>query len=196
MIMTKMNKEKADLALEQASSEKAFIFIKNDAVERGLIGEIISAVEKTGLKIVALKMVTPTEEQIKNHYHDKKDWLKDLLVKDMVGKTLVAVIVEGVNALDAVYKLTGPTEPKTAPPSTIRGMYSTEDKDFSNISGTSLHNLVHRCDPTPEACEEEIQVWFTQEEIHKYMTVLEKARAYDRMSAAEKVKKIIRRTPT
>lgn len=108
-------------------SEKAFVMIKPDGVERGLIGEIVSRFEKKGLRIIRaeLKSITPVIAQ--THYaHLKSKPFFDELVDYITSGPVFAIIVEGKAAVQNVRSLIGPTNPAEAPPGSIRGDYGLE----------------------------------------------------------------------
>lgn len=108
-------------------SEKAFVMIKPDGVERGLIGEIVSRFEKKGLRIIRaeLKSITPVIAQ--THYaHLKSKPFFDELVDYITSGPVFAMIVEGKAAVQNVRSLIGPTNPAEAPPGSIRGDYGLE----------------------------------------------------------------------
>src|SRR3989344_5105909 len=100
--------------------ERTFIALKPDAVQRGLIGEIISRFEKVGLKLVGMKMVWMDKKFSEKHYaaHLKKPFYKNLETF-MTSGPVVAICLEGLHAVELVRKLVGSTEPKSAAPGTI-----------------------------------------------------------------------------
>lgn len=179
--------------------EKTLVLIKPDAVQRGLIGEIITRFEKTGLKIVAMKMVYASKELAGQHYADDEDWLKSVGEKtlksyekkgiklnrtalehgrivrqqlmDFISMSpIVALVLEGENAVEHVRKIVGPTAPSDAPPGTIRGDYSFETYQMADVLDRPLQNLIHASGAMHEA-EREIKVWFTPQEIHVWKRV-------------------------
>ncbi len=117
--------------------DRTLILIKPDAIRKGLIGVILSRFENVGFKIVKLKMVRLSEEDAKNFYsvHMNKPFFKNL-VPFITSGPIVAVVIEGEDVQVMTRKIIGPTNPKYAPPSTIRG-------DF----GTSItENAIHASD--------------------------------------------------
>ena len=153
--------------------ERTFIALKPDAVQRGLIGEIISRFERTGLKIVGMKMVWMDKKFSEKHYaaHLKKDFYKGLEAF-MTSGPVIAICVEGLHAVELVRKLVGATEPKSALPGTIRGDYSHHSYEYTNKKGISIKNLIHASGNVEEA-KAEIKLWFKKEELHSYKTVHE-----------------------
>ncbi len=182
--------------------QRTFCMIKPDGVMRGLIGEIVHRIEKAGLKVVAMKMLTPSEELVVNHYptSDEK-WITRLggkaksgldglsltakevygtddekelgenalrgLIQYMQSGPVVAMVVEGIQAIDMVRKLAGPTLPFKAEMGTIRGDFSVDNPIVANVEGRSIHNLFHASENPTEA-EHEIKLWFGGETICDY----------------------------
>jgi nucleoside-diphosphate kinase len=132
--------------------QRTLVLIKPDAVQRGLIGEILSRFERKGLIPVAAQFVVATNAQGQAHYaeHAAKPFFKGLLSFITTGP-LLSLALEGDEAIAVVRNLVGPTDGRKAPPGTIRG-------DFG-ISRSS--NLVHASD-SPEAAERELKIWFPQ----------------------------------
>uniref|UniRef100_A0A7C1JB36 Nucleoside diphosphate kinase n=1 Tax=Caldilinea aerophila TaxID=133453 RepID=A0A7C1JB36_9CHLR len=136
--------------------ERTFVMIKPDGVQRGLIGEIISRLERRGLKLVAMKMVKVDEGLARQHYavHEGKPFFEGL-VRYITSAPVVAMVVEGTNAVAAVRQTVGATKPFEAAPGTIRA-------DFALEIG---RNLVHASD-APETAAAEIGLWFGDELIN------------------------------
>lgn len=130
--------------------ERTFIIIKPDAVQRGLIGEIIARFERRGLKIVAMKFMQVSEELARQHYavHAERPFFKGL-ISYIVSAPVVAMVLEGTNAIAAVRNTVGATKPAEATPGSIRA-------DFGVEIG---RNLVHASDG-PETAASEIGMWF------------------------------------
>jgi nucleoside-diphosphate kinase len=140
------------------TQEKSLIIIKPDAIQRNLAGEIVVRLEKKGLKIIGLKMMTLEDAKIEEHYAHIKDKPFFPGIRDFMKATPVIVMaVEGVNAVSAIRLLVGPTKAWEANAGTIRG-------DFS-LSTQS--NLVHASD-TVEAGIKEIARFFKEDEIFSY----------------------------
>ncbi|MEB3758127.1 MAG: nucleoside-diphosphate kinase [Desulfurococcales archaeon] len=135
--------------------EKTFVMIKPDAVKRGLIGEIVSRLERKGLKIKALKMVKLTRERAEQLYsvHRDKPFFNDL-VEFVTSGPVVAMVLEGDSAISVVRLLIGSTDARKAAPGTIRGDFALDIQE----------NVVHASD-SPESFEREYRVFFTPEEI-------------------------------
>lgn len=135
--------------------ERTFVAIKPDAVQRGLIGEIINRIEKRGFKIVAMKLVQLSEDKAKLHYkeHEGKPFF-DKLVSFITSGPIVAIVVEGVNAVKTLRKTMGATNPQDAEPGTIRA-------DFGHDLG---RNIIHGSDSI-ESAKREISIFFEENEI-------------------------------
>lgn len=145
------------------SHEQTLVLLKPDSIQRGIIGEILTRLERTGLKIVAMKMVWVDREHAGRHYHDLKERFGDLVFTktiDMITEApVVAVVLEGHHATEVVRKIVGSTFPRNAAPGTIRG-------DYAHLS-YNAYNMIHASGNKEEATRE-IAVWFTPSEIHSY----------------------------
>lgn len=157
------------------TTERTFVMIKPDGVQRGLIGEIISRFEKVGLKLVAMKFVHVDADFSKKHYNEHVDkpfypGLENLLTSGPV----VAMVYEGNNAIAQVRKMVGSTEPAGAQSGTIRGDFAHMNYARADSKGIALPNLIHASD-SPEGAEREVALWFSEQEIFdKYDTVFTK----------------------
>uniref|UniRef100_A0A7C3UJH2 Nucleoside diphosphate kinase n=1 Tax=Geoglobus ahangari TaxID=113653 RepID=A0A7C3UJH2_9EURY len=138
--------------------EKTFVMIKPDGVQRGLIGEIISRIERKGLKIVAMKMLRISKELAKKHYaeHQGKSFF-DSLISYITSGPVVAMVIEGKEAVKVVRSLVGKTNPIEASPGTIRG-------DYAMDVG---RNVIHASDSI-ESANREIALFFNENEIIEY----------------------------
>ncbi len=154
--------------------QRTLVLLKPDAVERALVGKIIERFENVGLKIVALKLTKATKEISKEHYqeHINKPFYKGI-EEYITSGPIIAMILEGVDAIEVVRKLVGPTEPKKAQPGTIRGDFSHVSYSYADSKGLALKNIIHASDST-ESAEREINIWFKPEEIIEYSNVHEK----------------------
>jgi nucleoside-diphosphate kinase len=132
--------------------DRTLILIKPDAFARALTGEIISRFERKGLRIVALKLMTVEREQAERHYdeHREKPFFGDL-VDFITGGPLVAMVLEGHEAVTAARQLIGATNPIEAKPGSIRGAFGLEVQT----------NLVHGSD-SPESARREIEIFFPE----------------------------------
>ena len=138
--------------------ERTLVLVKPDGVQRGLAGEVIARLERRGLKIVAMKMMRVSRELAQRHYeaHVDKPFFVGL-VEFITSSPVVAVVVEGKDAVGVVRQTMGETNPVKAAPGTIRG-------DLGLDIG---RNLIHGSD-SPEATQKEIGLFFTEEEICDY----------------------------
>lgn len=137
------------------NEERTFIAIKPDGVKRGLIGRIISKIEDKGYKIVALKMLQVSDELAAKHYaeHVGKPFYAGL-IKFITSGPIVAMVLQGENAISGMRKFMGKTDPNEAEVGSIRG-------DFAQVM---RYNTVHGSD-SQESAEREINLYFTPEEI-------------------------------
>jgi nucleoside-diphosphate kinase len=152
--------------------EKTFVAIKPDGVARGLIGEIISRFEKSGLKIVAMKMQWLNKEFAEKHYTEdiskrRGEKVRNLLLDYIVEGPIMAIVLEGVHAIEIVRKIVGETEPKSSQPGTIRGDYCHVSYDYADKKEIAVKNLIH-ASGNKEDAEYEINLWFSKEELHTY----------------------------
>jgi nucleoside-diphosphate kinase len=138
--------------------EKTLLLVKPSAIQRGLIGELISRIERKGLRIAGIKMMQLTEEIINEHYaHLLQKPFFPAIKKSMTATPIIAVCVEGVGAVDVIRMLTGATNGRTAVPGTIRG-------DFAM---SVMENIVHTSD-SPKTAAIEVIRFFKPEEIFDY----------------------------
>ena len=143
------------------TKERTFMMIKPDAVQRGFVGEIISRFEKKGVKVVAMKMVSVSKELAEKHYgiHKGKSFFEPT-VQYIISSPVVALVLEGENAIEMVRGMMGKTNPQDAAMGTIRG-------DYGQFIG---RNIVHGSDG-PDTAEFEINLWFKPEEISSYTRI-------------------------
>jgi nucleoside-diphosphate kinase len=181
--------------------EKTFVILKPDAIQRGLIGELIKRFEAAGLKLIAMKFVLADEDKLWKHYNKDEAWFqkkgeitiknrqdmgmpvekeaieygKDIiraLVKFMSCGPVVQMIWEGNQAIGVVKKIVGGTEPTTSDVGTIRGDLTLDSYELANRDERAVRNLVHCSDEVSEA-EREIKLWFDEKEIMGYRLVAE-----------------------
>jgi nucleoside-diphosphate kinase len=137
------------------ASQRTFVILKPDAVQRGLAGEILSRFERTGLKIVGMKFMVATPAQAAKHYqeHKEKPFFSGL-IQFIISSPMVALVLEGDEAITVVRTLIGATDGRKAAPGTIRG-------DFG-ISKSN--NLVHGSD-SEDSATRELGIWFPDQAI-------------------------------
>jgi nucleoside-diphosphate kinase len=179
--------------------EKTLVIVKPDGVQRALIGEVVSRIERTGLKIIAMKMVYASEEQAGEHYEDDEAWLRSvgektlksakekgfevnrtsleqgqwvrqMLIKYISMSPSVALVIEGHGAIGKVRTITGGTSPHDCRPGTIRGDYSIDSYALADKSERPVQNLIHASDSVG-AANREIKIWFKEEELHVFKRV-------------------------
>lgn len=158
--------------------ERTLVLIKPDGVERGLVGEIISRFEKRGLKIVGMKMVRVNKKLAMKHYTEditkrRGEHIRKRLMSFVIDNHVIAICLEGADAVENVRNMTGETEPKSAAPGTIRGDYSHISYKYADKKEIAVPNLVHASANIKEA-EQEISLWFSQEELFNYDSVHDK----------------------
>lgn len=193
---------KQNTAIDKVKYERTFAMIKPDGVMRGAVGDVIHRFEKVGLKIVAIKMLTPTAEMVRKHYpmsdeawverlgekclsgfdslecsvldvlgtDDKKKLgqnVTESLVEYLTSGPVVAMVIEGIQAIDMVRKLCGHTLPFKADVGTIRGDYSVDSPAVANAEQRSIHNIIHASENAEEA-RNEMELWFLGEKISQY----------------------------
>ncbi len=149
--------------------ERTLVLLKPDAVERGLSGEILQRFERVGLKIVGMKMLLPTHEHASGHYTEdlairRGEHVRNLMIDMLKSGPVVAIVLEGIEAVELVRKMIGSTEPKSSPPGTIRGDYSHVSFKHTDAHNSKLYNLIHGSANVEEA-NAEIAVWFNQDEL-------------------------------
>lgn len=181
--------------------ERTFVILKPDTIQRSLIGELTKRIERSGLKLVALKLMSATEDQCWAHYNKDDKWFqekgakfvanlqaagqpitkeaseygKDIvrgLVKFMTACPLIAMVWEGNQAVAIVKKLVGGTEPATSDIGTIRGDFTLDTYELSNMDNRAVRNLIH-CSDAPSEAERETKLWFKDEEILNYRLIAE-----------------------
>lgn len=151
--------------------ERTLVLLKPDAVQRGLMGEIIMRFERAGLKVVGCKLMWADKDFAKLHYaeHVAKPFYPGLEKMITMGPTL-AICIEGIEAISIVRKMVGSTEPKGSPPGTIRGDYAHVSYGHADQMGIGIKNLIH-ASANAEDAKREVSLWFAGTELHTYKTV-------------------------
>ncbi len=141
--------------------EKSFVMMKPDAVARRLMGKILNRFEEKGLQLKAIKLMTISEDLAKEHYgeHSEKPFFNDL-VEYITSGPVLAMVIEGEDAISLIRKMVGATNPQEADLGTIRGDYAVE----------TGRNIIHASD-APESAEREIGLFFNENEIVDYNMV-------------------------
>lgn len=160
--------------------ERTLVIFKPDAVQRGIVGEILTRFERVGLKVVGMKMVTPTRDQYYEHYENigkvisrRGEGVFNAVLDFMLQGPVIVMVLEGVEAIEIARKIVGATEPKSAAIGTIRGDFSHISYGRADSENKSTPNLIHASDGASDA-EKEIKHWFSDSELYDYETVNEK----------------------
>lgn len=182
--------------------ERTLVIIKPDGVQRALMGEILSRYERVGLKLVGVKMIVPTKDQIEQHYTLDPAWrtvtgektiksykekglvppsedpleitavILENLKRYMISGPVLVMVWQGAHAVKIIRKITGGTEPLSSDVGTIRGDYMLDSYTMSDTDSRAVRNLVHASGSVSEA-EAEIKHWFKEEELINYRLVQE-----------------------
>ncbi len=160
--------------------QRTLVLFKPDAVQRGIVGEILTRFERVGLKIIGTKMIAPDE----SHYHKHYEEIGQVITRrgekvfnnvlDMMNQgPVIAMVLEGVEAVDLVRKLIGLTEPKAAAPGTIRGDFSHMSYGYGDSTDKGIPNLIHASGDLEDALKE-VPHWFSEDELYDYSVLHEK----------------------
>ncbi|HUY62552.1 MAG TPA: nucleoside-diphosphate kinase [Candidatus Paceibacterota bacterium] len=182
--------------------ERTLVIIKPDGIQRSLIGEIVKRYERTGFKLVGMKMLVPTPEMVEQHYLLDPDWKKNVgkkaiqsyqkkgqtppsddpikvgdavverLKKYMASGPVIAMAWEGAHVVELVRKITGGTEPRSSDVGTIRGDFVLDSYQMADTDDRAIRNLIHASGSVAEA-EAEIKHWFKADELADYRLVQE-----------------------
>lgn len=182
-------------------TQRTLVLIKPDGVQRHLVGDILHRFEQAGLKIVGLKLVWATAELANKHYRNDPAYLTSIGEKTLKGyeklgvplderpleigrrvrshlsrhlsvSPVVALVLQGTNAILNVRQLVGATDPILADVGSIRGDLTIDTIQLADLEGRSVRNLIHASGDAAEA-EREIQIWFSSSELHEYPTVMD-----------------------
>lgn len=182
--------------------EQTLVIIKPDGVQRGLVGDIIQRFEKAGLKIVGMKMVWPDEELVGKHYTGDEKYntevgekalknatehgkeisgtpleiglrIRETNIKYLSTGPVLVMVLAGNTAIQTVRNIIGGTNPLTADIGTIRGDYTIDDFAQADKESRAVRNLMH-ASSEPEEAAREVALWFTNEELYDYQTVMDK----------------------
>lgn len=188
-------------------NEKTFVIIKPDGIQRSLVGDIIGRFERVGLKLLAVKMLVPSEETARKHYTLDPEWLRkngekaiasyakkgikppsndpieiatvvlNNLVKYFTSGPVIAMVWQGAHAVGIVRKLVGGTEPLTSDVGTIRGDFVLDSYQMADTDKRAVRNLVHASGSVEEA-KAEIALWLKESDMINY-THIQDAILYD-----------------
>jgi nucleoside-diphosphate kinase len=141
------------------------------------VGRLLQRFEDVGFKIVGMKMVWIDEDFAKKHYFDLAERRGEHVLKNMVNLMtegpVVAVVLEGVEAVENVRRVVGGTEPKSAAPGTIRGDFAHHSYAYTDSKDQGIRNLIHASGNADEA-KQEVKLWFDEKELHGYKIDQEK----------------------
>ena len=159
--------------------EQTLIIFKPDSVQRGIVGEVMTRFEKAGFKIVGMKMLRPDRDHYDQHYEGigtlrtrKGDEIFESTLSSMQDGPVIAMVIEGVEAVETIRKMVGSTEPKSAMPGTIRGDFAHVNYTQASKVGQSVANIVHASADLNEA-KQEIAHWFSPDELYEYQVAYE-----------------------
>lgn len=187
------------MPIPHPKTERTFVIIKPDGVQRALIGEIIKRFERTGLRLSALKLTVLDKDRIWKHYNKDDAWFikkgtkiaedraaaglssekepieygKDIiraLERFMTSGPVIMMVWEGNQAVNVVKKIVGETEPSSSDVGTIRGDLTIDSYAIAAVDDRAVRNLIH-CSDEPENAEFEINLWFSPEEVVSYRLV-------------------------
>lgn len=182
--------------------ERTLVIIKPDGIQRGLIGEVMKRYERTGLKLIGIKMLVPTAEMVETHYTLDPEWklktgeknlkayrdkglkpphddpikqsnvILEKLKSYLASGPVIAMVWQGAHAVGIIRKITGGTEPLMSDVGTIRGDYVLDSYKMADDDVRAIRNIVHASGSVKEA-EDEIVYWFKKEELFNYKLIIE-----------------------
>ena len=162
------------------NQERTLIIFKPDAVQRGIVGEILSRFEKVGLKIIGAKMLKPDYKHYYHHYENIGKMISrrgqkafDVTLEIMNAGPVIAFVLEGIESVALVRKMVGATEPKAALPGTVRGDYAHMSFAHADTHNVGIPTILHASSNAEEA-KAEIAHWFSENELFDYETAHEK----------------------
>lgn len=158
-----------------ADLQRSLVLLKPDAIQRGIVGEIVTRFERVGARIVGLKMLVSDKDTAAQHYTEdlarrRGEHVRMMMIDLITSGPIIAIALEGVDMVEIVRKMIGATEPKSAAPGTIRGDYAHISFNYADSKGVGIFNLIH-ASGSPEEGESEIAVWFKPEELLSYSKV-------------------------
>lgn len=157
-----------------AEVERTLVVLKPDAVARGLVGRVVQRFEDAGLKIVGMRMAVMDDEFTRRHYFDLEERygraVYDANARAIQRGPVIAMVLEGVEAVANVRRLVGGTYPNEAPPGTIRGDFAHQSRAYCTERGKGVANLVHASGNQDEA-KYEIALWFGEADQFQYQTL-------------------------
>ena len=160
----------------QQLRERTLVVLKPDAVVRGLAGRIIQRFEDASLKVIGVKMREMDADFTRKHYFDLEERLGPAVYQATAGfmqrGPVIALVVEGEDAVATVRKIVGSTYPNEAVPGSIRGDFAHQSKAVAAATGKAVANLVHASGNREEA-QYEVNLWFDKTELFEYKSIAE-----------------------
>jgi nucleoside-diphosphate kinase len=160
-----------------ATVERTLVVLKPDAVARGLAGRLVQRFEDAGLKIVGIKMKRLDADFARRHYFDLEERfgksVYDATATFMQQGPVIALALEGVEAVATVRRIVGKTYPNESAPGTIRGDFAHTTKAYSEARQKAVANLIHASGNVDEA-KYEVELWFEPGELFDYQTLAER----------------------
>lgn len=158
--------------------QRSLVLLKPDALDRGIVGEIITRFERVGAKIVGMKLLVSDRDTAMQHYTDdlaqrRGERVRELMISMITMGPVVAIALEGIDIVEVVRKMIGSTEPKSAAPGTIRGDYAHVSFAHADAKNIGIFNLIHASGSVEEG-ESEVAVWFKPEELLSYTKITDK----------------------
>lgn len=149
--------------------ERSLVLLKPDALERGIMGEIITRFERVGARIVGMKLLVSEKDTAAKHYTEdlairRGEKVREMMINMITSGPVLAIVLEGVEMVEVVRKMIGATEPKSAAPGTIRGDYAHVSFKHADEKEMGVFNLIHASGSSEEA-KIEVEVWFKPEEL-------------------------------
>ena len=198
--MTNLNL-KNPAKVEELKRSRSLVIIKPDGVVRHLVGEIVSRFERKGLKIVGMKMIHATAAQAQDHYAATEEWYKsngertyqgyidkgqtppgtprelaENVQRKLVGYLgagpAVYMVLEGAHVIETVRRMRGATNPQSADVGTIGFDFTVDSYELGDAGDWAIRNIIHGSD-SPESAAREIPIWFAENELFEYKTMLE-----------------------
>lgn len=150
-------------------TEQTLVILKPDALDRGIVGEIITRFERVGMKMVGLKLLVSEKDTAERHYTEdlakrRGEHVRAMMIEMITSGPILAMVLEGIDVVEVVRKMIGATEPKSATPGTIRGDYAHVSYRFADEKKIGVFNLIH-ASASPEEAITEINIWFKPEEL-------------------------------
>jgi nucleoside-diphosphate kinase len=192
------------MKVPEIAKERSLLLIKPDVLQRQIVGEILTRFERKGFKIIAMKMLNATKEQVGEHYIDEESYLREVGEKAKKGAEargedisnwdslergkmirqrnidyltcgpIVAMVLEGYGVISGVRKILGNTSPAAGDVGTIRDDYSLDTYQLADVVARSTRTMIHASDSVENA-ERELAIWFDEEEMcDNYETAAEK----------------------